>query len=103
MRRGRAARGDLVVVHALVPSGDAATDAPRIGFVVGRAVGDSVTRHRVQRRLRHVMSGRLGGLPAGCTLVVRAAPAAAGASSAALAADLDRCLARATAARKARS
>jgi ribonuclease P protein component len=102
MRRGRAARGDLVVVHALVGSGDA-TDAPRIGFVVSRAVGDAVTRHRVQRRLRHVMGARLSDLPGGCTLVVRAAPAAAAASSAALATDLDRCLSRATAPTRARA
>lgn len=27
----------------------------RVGFVVSKAVGNSVTRHRVQRRLRHLV------------------------------------------------
>jgi ribonuclease P protein component len=66
----------------------------RIGFVVSRAVGNSVVRHRVQRRLRHLCRERLGDLPPGCELVVRALPAAAAASYAELGADLDRCLQR---------
>jgi ribonuclease P protein component len=63
--------------------------APRAGFVVSRAVGGSVVRHRVVRRLRHLVADRIGSLPAGTRIVVRALPPAAGASSADLAADLD--------------
>jgi ribonuclease P protein component len=63
--------------------------------VVGRAVGPSVVRHRVQRRLRHLCRDRLAALPPGSELVVRALPAAAHASYLELAADLDRCLERA--------
>ncbi|HWR46596.1 MAG TPA: ribonuclease P protein component [Pseudonocardiaceae bacterium] len=67
---------------------------PKIGFVVGRTVGGSVVRHRVQRRLRHLMRCRLAALPAGALVVVRALPASAGASSAALGDDLDGALRR---------
>lgn len=66
----------------------------RVGFVVSKAVGNSVVRHRVTRRLRHLMADRLGTLPAGCTLVVRALPASAEASSGELGADLDGALSR---------
>ena len=66
----------------------------RAGFVVGRAVGNSVVRHRTVRRLRHLVRDRLDRLPAGSILVVRALPAAADADSAALGRDLDAALAR---------
>ena len=66
----------------------------RIGFVVSRAVGNSVVRHRVQRRLRHLCRERLPSLPPGCEVVVRALPPSADASYAELGADLDRCLQR---------
>ncbi|MCI2240538.1 ribonuclease P protein component [Paenibacillus sp. TRM 82003] len=67
----------------------------RVGFVVSKAVGNSVVRHRTQRRLRHLAADRLPLLPAeGGLLVVRALPAAAGSSSADLAADVDRGLRR---------
>jgi ribonuclease P protein component len=62
---------------------------------VSKAVGGSVVRHRVARRLRHLVRDRLDLLPDGSALVVRALPASAKASSAALGADLDRALARA--------
>jgi ribonuclease P protein component len=62
---------------------------------VSKAVGGSVVRHAVSRRLRHVVASRLEQLPAGSRLVVRALPPAATATSAALAADLDVALERA--------
>jgi ribonuclease P protein component len=72
-------------------------DGPRVGFVVNKAVGNSVIRHRVQRRLRHLVREHLASLPPTGVLVVRALPAAATASSGELAADLARCLQRVTA------
>jgi len=72
-------------VHLLAGPGD----TPRAGFVVSRAVGGSVVRHRVVRRLRHLVGARLDVLPPNARLVVRALPPAAGATSAQLAADLD--------------
>lgn len=73
---------------------DTAGTGRTAGLVVSKAVGGSVVRHRVSRRLRHLLATRLLDLPEGSRLVVRAAPAAATASSAALGADLDRALAR---------
>ena len=67
---------------------------PRIGFVVSKAVGNSVVRHRVTRRLRHVLRDRLGTVRPGCTLVVRALPSAASAASAELGSDIDAALRR---------
>ena len=68
--------------------------APRIGFVVSKAVGNSVVRHRVSRRLRHLFRDRLGTVRPGCTLVVRALPPAAKAGSAELGSDIDSALRR---------
>ena len=69
--------------------GDAGTvGGPRAGFVVGKAVGNSVVRHRVTRRLRVVVHDQLHRLPPTADLVVRARPEAATASSADLRRDL---------------
>jgi ribonuclease P protein component len=104
VRRGRRAGRPRLVVHALVTTPQAEpnssmptrtrTSPVRVGFVVSKAVGNSVVRHRVTRQLRHLMYDRLGTLPPGCTLVVRALPAAAGSASAELAVDLDSALRR---------
>ena len=86
VRRGRRAGRSLVSVHLLVmPDGAPA----RVGLVVSKGVGGSVVRHRVARRLRHLMRDRVEALPVGARLVVRAAPGAATATSAQLGADLD--------------
>ena len=65
-----------------------------MGFVVSRAVGGSVVRHTVARRLRHLVRARLHRLPAGSSLVVRALPASATATSDQLGSDLDAALDR---------
>lgn len=86
-------------MHALAPdpaldsAGSVGVHDPaRVGFVVSKAVGGSVVRHRVARRLRHVLRERLDSLPAGTRLVVRALPRSATADSARLASDVDRAL-----------
>jgi ribonuclease P protein component len=56
---------------------------------VNKAVGGAVIRHRVARRLRHLVLPRLADLPADLGLVVRALPLSATATSAELGADLD--------------
>ena len=86
------AGGALLVVHRRP------TDGPdRAGFVVSKAVGNAVVRNRVKRVLRHLVAARIAGAagdaPVG-DLVVWAQPAAAQASTAALAQELDRLLAR---------
>jgi ribonuclease P protein component len=91
VRHGGRAATPLLVGHLAPPSGES---APRVGFVVGRAVGGAVERNRVRRRLRHLVRARFERLPAGSTLVLRATPAAASATSTRLAVDLDRVLDR---------
>ena len=91
VRQGRRARRGALVVHQLItPDAGSA----RVGFVVSRAVGTSVVRHRVTRRLRHLVRDRLAGLPQHSNTVVRALAEAADADSSTLAADLDAALAR---------
>jgi ribonuclease P protein component len=114
IRHGRRAGRTLVVMHVLVPDqarGGTAPDAPvlgapvrntiepapvdgcpRVGLVVSKAVGGSVVRHRVARRLRHVMRDRLDRLPPGTRMVVRALPKSAAADSTRLGSDIDRAL-----------
>jgi ribonuclease P protein component len=93
VRRGRRAGRSTLVTHFL--RADPATGDPaRVGFVVGRAVGGSVVRHRTVRRLRHLVRDRLRQLPPGSMTVVRALPPAAAADSATLGRDLDATLDR---------
>jgi ribonuclease P protein component len=81
------------VVHA--NQTDARADQPpRVGLVVSRAVGPAVTRNRVKRRLRALMTQRISTIPQGTDIVVRANPVAAQASSAELGGELDRLLPR---------
>ena len=95
-RRGRRAGRPRLVAHLLAPEPAERADAApaRVGFVVSKAVGGSVVRHRVARRLRHLVRERLPVLPQGSLLVVRATPQSADADSAALGDDLDRALGR---------
>lgn len=91
IRQGRRAGRARLVVHVVdtTASGTLSTDAARVGFIVSKAVGSAVVRHRVARRLRHLMRDRVGGLPAGTLVVVRVLPPAATASSRDLGEDLD--------------
>jgi len=95
MRSGRRVKGSTITAHVLLAVGPVQSDAtPKVGLVVSRAVGSAVVRNRVKRRLRELMRRRIASLPGGCLLVLRAHPAAAGASQADLAADLDLALGR---------
>jgi ribonuclease P protein component len=109
VRAGRRASRPLLTLHLSLPGSgaehvlslpgsgaeqDEGGPPARAGLVVSRAVGGSVVRSRVSRRLRHLLRDRLPALPDGARLVVRAAPASACADSAALGGDLDAALAR---------
>ncbi|MGY2127841.1 ribonuclease P protein component [Blastococcus sp. SYSU DS0617] len=108
VRSGRRAGRPTMVLHFLperparaggdpAPGDGARPVAPsgaRAGFVVGKAVGNSVVRHRVTRRLRAAVRAELDRLPATADLVVRARPEAADADSAVLRRDLARGLDR---------
>jgi ribonuclease P protein component len=88
VRSGRRAGTPTVVLHWLADA-DAGEPA-RVGYVVSKAVGNSVARHRVVRRLRAQTAQRAERVPAGSLLVVRALPPAATASSATLGSDVGR-------------
>jgi ribonuclease P protein component len=90
----RAAQPDLVV-HAL-HSRDDLSGAPKIGLVVSKAVGSSVDRHRVSRKLRHVAYGLLSELNPGDLIVIRALPGSSHAVSARLEKQLRSALRRTT-------
>jgi len=94
IRAGQRARRGAVVVH--VDTSNEGPEPARAAFAVSKSVGDSVTRHRVVRRLRAVSLPLLDRLPAGTHLVVRAMPEAAATSSQQLAVDLEHALARIT-------
>ena len=49
----------------------------RVGFIVGKAVGNAVTRNRLRRRLRHLAAAELARTPGAVDVVVRALPRAA--------------------------
>ncbi len=86
-RRGFRARRGALVVHLLPVPGPTL-----VGFVVSKAVGGSVVRHRVTRRLRALVGEQLPLLPSGARIVVRALPEAATRTSADLAEDLHEAL-----------
>jgi ribonuclease P protein component len=91
VRSGRRAGTRTLVLH--LGSDHDGVD-PRVGFVVSRSVGKAVTRNLVKRRLRSAARERLSALPVSSVLVVRALPAAADASFAALSSDFDAALRR---------
>jgi len=81
-----------MVVHA--NSTDArAGQPPRVGFVVSKAVGNAVVRNRTKRVLRALMSARIGGLPEGVDVVIRANVDLPGTPTSAVAQELDTLLA----------
>ena len=98
VRSGRRAGRPTMVLHYLSErpeqsGGGRLSDQPsppgaRAGFVVGKAVGNSVVRHRVTRRLREAVREQLQRLPRDADLVVRARPEAGTADSALLRRDL---------------
>jgi ribonuclease P protein component len=92
VRRGDRAGRPRLVLH--LQYRDEVDEPVRVGFTVGRPVGDAVVRNRVRRRLRHIVRERLYRLPAGSLLVVRANPKAATARNDELAADVDAALDR---------
>jgi ribonuclease P protein component len=46
------------------------------GLIINKSVGNSVVRHSVARKIRHIIAANLASLPTGSLFVVRALPAA---------------------------
>ncbi len=80
-----------LVVHA---RRDPAGEGPQIGFVVTKAIGGSVQRHRVARKLRHLIGAALVDLEPSDRIVVRALPGSLEAKSQRLQQELTTALAR---------
>jgi ribonuclease P protein component len=81
VRRGRrvsTSAAQLYVTHR--DSGSAS----RVGIIVSKAVGNSVIRNRVTRRLRAIGLDLVRSQPTGTDVVIRALPASAGVSWATL-------------------
>lgn len=92
---GARAAGDPADPSDALRRAAAAPEPVIVGFVVGKAVGNSVVRHRVVRQLRAAVAPRLNQLDdAYSAVVVRALPSAAGRPTAELAGDLDAALRR---------
>ncbi len=76
MRRGRRVSSERIVLHARTLD----YGPTRMGFVVGKTVGNAVVRNRVRRRLRELGRHALPSLPEHTGVVVRALPLSAEAS-----------------------
>lgn len=70
-RSGRKAGSQTLVVHADLDT----AHAPRVGFIVSKAVGNAVTRNLVKRRLRAISAELIDQLKG--DYVIRAHPKAA--------------------------
>jgi ribonuclease P protein component len=81
----------LMVVHAN-PTDTRVGEPPRVGFVVSKAVGNAVVRNRTKRVLRALMRARMGQVPDGVDVVVKANPELPGTSHTLMIQDLDRLL-----------
>ena len=81
-----------MVVHAN-PTDARVGQPPRVGFVVSKAVGNAVVRNRTKRVLRALMRARIGRVPDGFDVVVKANPELPGTSRTLMVQDLDRLLA----------
>ena len=98
VKRGHRAGTKTVVVYLIkhtINEGLVRQGGPRFGFIVSKAVGNAVTRHRVTRRLRHIcqqLAQETREVPGitDCDIVVRALPRSAQASSEQLSADVAR-------------
>ncbi|MDN6399795.1 MAG: ribonuclease P protein component [Brachybacterium sp.] len=85
----RSARSHVVVHLTLLTQGD---EAPRVGFVVSKKIGNAVVRNRVTRRLREIIRPQLATMPPGSAVVLRALPGIDAQVFADLRADVDSAL-----------
>lgn len=82
-RTGKKCGNALLAVHVIYEKANTKADLPKVGFVVSKNVGNSVVRHAVTRKLRHILRAMLPMLGAS-KIVIRVFRPAANASSAQL-------------------
>ena len=68
-KTGHRATSGFLALYFLV--NESFPDSPKVGLIINKSVGGSVTRHRIARQLRHAISGQLATLPPHSQLVVR--------------------------------
>jgi len=73
-----------VIVYVQRGSNREEGTGPRVGLIIAKAVGSAVERHRVGRRLRHVVRTMLSDLHQSDQVVIRALPSSRHVSSAQL-------------------
>ncbi len=81
VRKGRRMSTASAVIYLVAQKDPGPT---RLGFIVSKAVGNSVTRSLVTRRLRAIGLDFVRSQPTGTDVVIRALPASAGVSWATL-------------------
>ena len=63
--------GPFLAYHWLPPAAESRPgEAPRLGVVASRRVGNAVVRNRVKRRLREVFRENQGALPRDCRILL---------------------------------
>lgn len=95
VRRGRRVNGTFLALAYVRREPESADAPPRVGFSVGKRVGNAVERNRVKRRLREAVRRKLAGMASGWDLVISARAGAAEAGYTALDSELKELLARA--------
>ena len=61
-----------LIIH--ISQGLFGSDPVRVGITVGKDCGNSVTRHRISRRIRAAMQPWINELPPGSAVVIKALP-----------------------------
>lgn len=73
--------GSFLVTHAVLRT---ANEPARFGYIISKKVGNAVIRNRIRRRLKGISDSLLQSGVTGMDVVIRALPAAAGATFAQL-------------------
>lgn len=68
-KTGHRATSGLLALYFLTH--DSLAQSPKVGLIINKSVGGSVTRHRIARQLRHAISDQIAILPPHSQLVIR--------------------------------
>ena len=68
-KTGHRATSGLLALYFLTH--DSMPESPKVGLIINKSVGGSVTRHRIARQLRHAVSDQMVAFPPHSQLVIR--------------------------------